>query len=119
MSPFLSGQCPKGNIFIEKVASEDNIADILSLPLKRESLNYLRQDLTPSVITSEHNEEVVNAEGIFVALEDVVALVEVGSRRASSDPNDVVVALSPSEKGDGLAPSSVAGEKAAVNPFGI
>ncbi|GJT92431.1 hypothetical protein Tco_1081276 [Tanacetum coccineum] len=71
-------------------------------------------DLTPSVITSEHNEE-----GIFVALEDVVALVEVGSRRASSDPNDVVVALSPSEKGDGLAPSSVAGEKAAVNPFGI
>ncbi|GKA37900.1 hypothetical protein Tco_0724465 [Tanacetum coccineum] len=28
-----------------KVASEDNIADILSLPLKSESLNYLRQGL--------------------------------------------------------------------------
>ncbi|GJU06688.1 hypothetical protein Tco_1123118 [Tanacetum coccineum] len=28
------------------VASEDNIADILSLPLKRESLNYLRQELS-------------------------------------------------------------------------
>ncbi|GJR13827.1 hypothetical protein Tco_0796479 [Tanacetum coccineum] len=41
-SPFPSGQCPKGNISLEKVASEDNIADILSLPLKRESLNYLR-----------------------------------------------------------------------------
>nr|GFB55155.1 hypothetical protein [Tanacetum cinerariifolium] len=36
-SPFHSGQCPKGNISIEKVASEDNIADIISLPLKRES----------------------------------------------------------------------------------
>ncbi|GJS54766.1 hypothetical protein Tco_0628128 [Tanacetum coccineum] len=44
-SPFPSGQCPKGNISIEKVASEDNIVDILSLPLKRESLNYLRQCL--------------------------------------------------------------------------
>ncbi|GKC00344.1 hypothetical protein Tco_0986480 [Tanacetum coccineum] len=42
---FPSGQCPKGNISIEKVTSEDNIADILSLPLKRESLNYLRQGL--------------------------------------------------------------------------
>nr|GFB23569.1 hypothetical protein [Tanacetum cinerariifolium] len=39
--PYSSGQCPKGNISIEKAASEDNIADILSLPLNRESLNYL------------------------------------------------------------------------------
>ncbi|GJS39136.1 hypothetical protein Tco_0564179 [Tanacetum coccineum] len=45
MSPFPSGQCPKGNNSIEKVVSEDNIAANLSLPLKRESLNYLRQGL--------------------------------------------------------------------------
>ncbi|GJR91599.1 putative reverse transcriptase domain-containing protein [Tanacetum coccineum] len=32
----------KGNISIEKVSSEDNIADILTKPLKREPLNYLR-----------------------------------------------------------------------------
>ncbi|GKE91832.1 hypothetical protein Tco_1572927, partial [Tanacetum coccineum] len=38
-------QCSKGNISIEEVASEDNIAGILSIPLKRELLNYLRQDL--------------------------------------------------------------------------
>ncbi|GJV60477.1 hypothetical protein Tco_1466577 [Tanacetum coccineum] len=44
-SLFSSGQCPKGNISIEKVASEDNIADILSLPIKRKSLNYLRLGL--------------------------------------------------------------------------
>ncbi|GKA65697.1 hypothetical protein Tco_0765404 [Tanacetum coccineum] len=44
-SSFHSGQYPKGNISIEKVASEDKIAGILSLPLKRESLNYLRQGL--------------------------------------------------------------------------
>ncbi|GJW19383.1 reverse transcriptase domain-containing protein [Tanacetum coccineum] len=43
-SPFPSGQCPKRNISIEKVASEDSIANILSLPLKHESLNYLHQD---------------------------------------------------------------------------
>ncbi|GJY47839.1 hypothetical protein Tco_0437795 [Tanacetum coccineum] len=73
-------------------------------------------DLTASAVTSEHNEEMLNAEvdgsdpkmiddtlaaksghafmqGISVALEDVVELAEVGSGRASSGPNDVVVAL--------------------------
>ncbi|GJS98575.1 hypothetical protein Tco_0819745 [Tanacetum coccineum] len=34
-----------GNISIEKVSSEDNIADILTKPLKRESFNYLRLGL--------------------------------------------------------------------------
>ncbi|GKA57683.1 hypothetical protein Tco_0756871 [Tanacetum coccineum] len=68
-------------------------------------------DLTSSIAASEHNEEM----GIFVALEDAVKLVEVGSRHASSDPNDVVVALSAGEKGDGLVPSSVGGEEAAAN----
>ncbi|GKD63693.1 hypothetical protein Tco_1305801 [Tanacetum coccineum] len=62
-------------------------------------------DLTPSVVAFEHNEDM-----------DAVELVEVGSRRASSGPNDVVVALFAGEKGDGLVPFSVAGEEAAVNP---
>ncbi|GKC33168.1 retrovirus-related pol polyprotein from transposon TNT 1-94 [Tanacetum coccineum] len=35
----------KGHIFIEKVSSVDNIADILTKPLKRESFNYLRLGL--------------------------------------------------------------------------
>ncbi|GJV24423.1 hypothetical protein Tco_1377118 [Tanacetum coccineum] len=35
----------KGNISIENVTSEDNIADILTKPLKREPFNYLRLGL--------------------------------------------------------------------------
>ncbi|GJV30234.1 hypothetical protein Tco_1386682 [Tanacetum coccineum] len=46
-------QCPKGNISVKKVASKDNIADILSLPLKHESLNYLRQVRMTKVIKGE------------------------------------------------------------------
>ncbi|GJR58541.1 copia protein [Tanacetum coccineum] len=38
---FLRDNVQKGNISIEKVPSEDNIADILTKPLKRESFNYL------------------------------------------------------------------------------
>ncbi|GJV06494.1 copia protein [Tanacetum coccineum] len=38
---FLHDNVQKGNISIEKVASEDNIADILTKPLKREPFNYL------------------------------------------------------------------------------
>ncbi|GJX75269.1 retrovirus-related pol polyprotein from transposon TNT 1-94 [Tanacetum coccineum] len=38
---FLRGNVQKGNISIEKVASEDNIADIFTKPLKREVFNYL------------------------------------------------------------------------------
>nr|GEX40191.1 zf-CCHC domain-containing protein/DUF4219 domain-containing protein/UBN2 domain-containing protein [Tanacetum cinerariifolium] len=56
-------------------------------------------DLTAYVVASEHNEEM-----------DVVELVKVGSGRASSGPNHVVVALSIGEKVDGLVPSSAAGE---------
>nr|GEZ54714.1 hypothetical protein [Tanacetum cinerariifolium] len=70
---------------------------------------------TASAVASEHNEET----GIFVALDDVVELVEVGLRHGSSGPNDVVVALFAHEKGDGLDPSSVAGEEVAANPYGI
>ncbi|GJS02767.1 retrovirus-related pol polyprotein from transposon TNT 1-94 [Tanacetum coccineum] len=39
---FLRDNVQKGNISIEKVSSEDNIADILTKPLKREPFNYLR-----------------------------------------------------------------------------
>ncbi|GKC79531.1 hypothetical protein Tco_1130305 [Tanacetum coccineum] len=41
---FLRKNVQKGNISIEKVSSEDNIADILTKPLKRELFNYLRLD---------------------------------------------------------------------------
>ncbi|GJZ79461.1 retrovirus-related pol polyprotein from transposon TNT 1-94 [Tanacetum coccineum] len=42
---FLHDNVKKGNISIEKVSSEDNIADILTKPLKREPFNYLRLGL--------------------------------------------------------------------------
>nr|GEY51769.1 copia protein [Tanacetum cinerariifolium] len=42
---FLGDNVQKGNISIEKVASEDNIADIFIKPLKREVFNYLRLGL--------------------------------------------------------------------------
>ncbi|GJY46838.1 hypothetical protein Tco_0435901, partial [Tanacetum coccineum] len=68
-------------------------------------------DLTASVVASEHNEEMVSAEV------DGVGGCRVG--RVSFGPNDVVVALSAGEKGDGLTPSSIAGEEVAVNPSGV
>nr|GEY17843.1 retrotransposon protein, putative, unclassified [Tanacetum cinerariifolium] len=42
---FLRDNVQKGNISIEKVSSEDNIADIFTKPLKREVFNYLRLGL--------------------------------------------------------------------------
>ncbi|GKA45509.1 hypothetical protein Tco_0738305 [Tanacetum coccineum] len=39
---FLRDNVQKGHISIEKVSSVDNIADILTKPLKRESFNHLR-----------------------------------------------------------------------------
>ncbi|GJZ31515.1 hypothetical protein Tco_0576562 [Tanacetum coccineum] len=42
---FLRDNVQKGNISIEKVTSEDNIAGILTKPLKREPFNYLRLGL--------------------------------------------------------------------------
>ncbi|GJY72260.1 copia protein [Tanacetum coccineum] len=42
---FLRNNVQKGHILIEKVPSFDNIADILTKPLKRESFNYLRLGL--------------------------------------------------------------------------
>ncbi|GKD72235.1 hypothetical protein Tco_1330517 [Tanacetum coccineum] len=42
---FLCDNVKKGNISIKKVASEDNIANIFTKPLKREVSNYLRLEL--------------------------------------------------------------------------
>ncbi|GJY37328.1 copia protein [Tanacetum coccineum] len=42
---FLRDNVQKGNISIEKVSSKDNIANILTKPLKREPFNYLRLGL--------------------------------------------------------------------------
>ncbi|GKB96072.1 hypothetical protein Tco_0982209 [Tanacetum coccineum] len=42
---FLCDNVQEGNISIEKVTLEDNIADILTKPLKREVFNYLRLGL--------------------------------------------------------------------------
>ncbi|GJR80533.1 retrovirus-related pol polyprotein from transposon TNT 1-94 [Tanacetum coccineum] len=42
---FLRDNVQKGNITIEKVTAEDNIADILTKPLKHEPFNYLRLGL--------------------------------------------------------------------------
>nr|GEX39789.1 copia protein [Tanacetum cinerariifolium] len=42
---FLLDNIQKGHIFVEKVPSIDNIANILTKPLKRESFNYLRLGL--------------------------------------------------------------------------
>ncbi|GJV59584.1 hypothetical protein Tco_1465684 [Tanacetum coccineum] len=42
---FLRDNVQKGNISIEKVTSKDNIADIITKPLKREPFNYLRLGL--------------------------------------------------------------------------
>jgi hypothetical protein len=42
---FLKDNVQKGNISIEKVASEDNIADIFTKLLKRELFNHLRLGL--------------------------------------------------------------------------
>ncbi|GJS61876.1 hypothetical protein Tco_0656660 [Tanacetum coccineum] len=97
-------------------------------------------NFTTSAVASEHNEEMVYAkvdgsdpkmtddivvvksrhafmQGISVAHDDAVEMVEVG--RVSSGPNDVVVALSAGEKGDGLVPSSATGEEAAANSSGV
>ncbi|GJZ78974.1 ycf3-interacting protein 1, chloroplastic [Tanacetum coccineum] len=103
---------------------------------------YANVNFTASTVASEHNEEMVNTkvdgsdpkmtddtaavksghafvQGISVALDDVAELVEVGSGRVPSGPDDVVVALSAHEKGDGLDSSSAAGEEAVVNPLGV
>nr|GEU96018.1 hypothetical protein [Tanacetum cinerariifolium] len=99
-------------------------------------------NLTASVVSSEHDEEMVSVEvdeldpkmtddtitaksehafvqGMSVIFNDSVELVGVGSGRVSSSPNDVMVSLYTSKKGNGLTPSFIASKEAAVNPFGF
>ncbi|GJZ56177.1 hypothetical protein Tco_0611370 [Tanacetum coccineum] len=66
----------KGHISIEKVPSVDNIADILTKPLKRESFNYLH--LLNKEIIEQENElesdgdlEVADLEDDYVELPDL------------------------------------------------
>ncbi|GJT53369.1 hypothetical protein Tco_0988423 [Tanacetum coccineum] len=49
-------------------------------------------------------------QGASYVADDATGLTVVGSERVSSGPNDVVVALSTREKGDGYVPSSVVDE---------
>ncbi|GJS60370.1 hypothetical protein Tco_0655154 [Tanacetum coccineum] len=54
---FLRDNVQKGNISIEKVSSEDNIADILTKPLKREPFNYLRLETSDLQTELERTKE--------------------------------------------------------------
>ncbi|GJU83173.1 hypothetical protein Tco_1285538 [Tanacetum coccineum] len=108
-------------------------------PVSKSLEQFINVVSASSVVASERNEEQVYATvdgsdlemadsaarsksgGVFVqgashALDDVAEVIMVGSESVSSGPNDVVVSLSVGEKGDGLTPSSVAGEEAAINP---
>ncbi|GKE17988.1 hypothetical protein Tco_1425565, partial [Tanacetum coccineum] len=53
-------------------------------------------------------------KGASYVVDDATGLTVVGSERVSSGPNDVVVALSTREKGDGYVPSSVVDEEGRV-----
>ncbi|GKF69354.1 hypothetical protein Tco_0202411, partial [Tanacetum coccineum] len=50
---FLCDNVQKGNISIEKVAFEDNIANIFTKPLKRQVFNYLRLGMMELVMDSD------------------------------------------------------------------
>nr|GEV97015.1 hypothetical protein [Tanacetum cinerariifolium] len=76
-------------------------------------------NFTIFVVSPKHNEEMVNAEGIFVALDDAMELLEVGSGRVFSGPNDVVVALFASDKCDGFDLSFADGKEAVANSYGV
>ncbi|GJU81592.1 hypothetical protein Tco_1283957 [Tanacetum coccineum] len=102
---------PRGTRVSPPIAKESTVTPVY------ESLElYANVNFTASTVASEHNKEIVNVEGISVSLVDVAELVEVGSGRVPSGLDDVVVALSAHEKGDGLDSSSAAGEETGVNP---
>ncbi|GJS47331.1 hypothetical protein Tco_0597452 [Tanacetum coccineum] len=126
---------PRGTRVSPPIAKESTVTPVSESLELSANVNF-----TASAVASEHNEEMVNAEvdgsdpkmtddtaavksghafmqGIFVALNDVTELVEVGSGCVSSGPDDFVVALSSHEKGDGLDSSFAAGEEAVVNPL--
>nr|GEV29255.1 hypothetical protein [Tanacetum cinerariifolium] len=57
--------------------------------------------------------------GASYVVDDVTKLTVIGLDRVSSSPNDVVVALSVGEKGDGFVPSSIIDEEVAATPYEI
>ncbi|GJS50438.1 retrovirus-related pol polyprotein from transposon TNT 1-94 [Tanacetum coccineum] len=59
---FLRDNVQKGHISIEKVASVDNIAEILTKPLKRESFNYLRDMTLDDELRSIHEGRSISPE---------------------------------------------------------
>ncbi|GKA36792.1 retrovirus-related pol polyprotein from transposon TNT 1-94 [Tanacetum coccineum] len=70
---FLRDNVQKGNISIENVSSEDNIADILTKPLKREPFNYLRLGISilkwyQKLVRRLDLEELFNSSKIFSKL---------------------------------------------------
>ncbi|GJZ55098.1 hypothetical protein Tco_0610291 [Tanacetum coccineum] len=87
----------------------------LSMHRLRMSLLCVEEMLFHACVASHDKSLLDSLPFIATETDDVVELVEVGSGRASSGPNDVVVALSVSEKGDSLVPSSAAGEEATAN----
>ncbi|GJS67412.1 hypothetical protein Tco_0681976, partial [Tanacetum coccineum] len=58
-------------------------------------------------------------KGASYVVDDATELTVEGSKRVSSGPSDVVVALSTREKGDYSVPSSVVDEEVAATPFGF
>nr|GEX43372.1 hypothetical protein [Tanacetum cinerariifolium] len=103
--------------FLNKIY--DHASEPLSviLQLEPETLVQLSTNVVPasSAIASEQNEE----RGVSHTLDDLVEVTVVGSERASSGPNNVVVALSVCEKGNGSLLSFVVDEDVTVNPFGV
>nr|GEX45202.1 hypothetical protein [Tanacetum cinerariifolium] len=74
------------------------IAKELTVTYVSESLElFTNVNLTISAVSFEHNKEM----GISIALDDVMELVEVGLGHVPSGPDDVMVALSAHEKGEG------------------
>ncbi|GJT02324.1 copia protein [Tanacetum coccineum] len=86
---FLRDNIQKGNISIEKVSSEDNIADILTKPLKREPFNYLR--LAREDKPSAGNRSVVNKLESELA-QDVGSLCKMVAASAITDLKNKVSA---------------------------
>ncbi|GJU24349.1 hypothetical protein Tco_1162970 [Tanacetum coccineum] len=122
---------------LEEFAEESTVTPVFS------SLEFLSNTIPSSSATLlEPNEEWVNAmvdgsdhgmtgdvdngnpgsvfvQGASHVVDGNAELTLVGSERVSSGPNDVVVALSIGEKGDGSLPSSVTDEEAVATPSGV
>ncbi|GKA52638.1 copia protein, partial [Tanacetum coccineum] len=76
---FLRDNVQKGNISIEKVASEDNIADIFTKPLKREVFNYLRLGLGMMELIMDNEPQLL---GRAVYDEIKAAMFDIGDDKA-------------------------------------